>query len=97
MPGIKKKVVLKEAFRSYLPDAVIDRKKQGFGVPLDEWFRGRLKERGREAILRLGERDAWDKNSLKQKWNAHIDGKRDDGTQLWDLVFLEEWYEHYID
>jgi asparagine synthase (glutamine-hydrolysing) len=97
MPGIQKKVVLKEAFRSYLPDAVIDRQKQGFGVPLDSWFRGRLKERGREAIVRLGERDMWDKDSLKQKWDAHINYQRDDGTQLWDLVFLEEWYERYID
>lgn len=97
MPGIKKKVVLKEAFRPYLPDAVIDREKQGFGVPVDEWFRGRLKERGREAILQLGERDVWDKDSLKQKWDAHVDGDRDDGAQLWDLVFLEEWYEQYID
>jgi asparagine synthase (glutamine-hydrolysing) len=97
MPGIRKKVVLKEAFRSYLPDAVIDRKKQGFSVPVDEWFRGRLKERGRESVSQLGERDAWDKEGLMQKWDAHITGERNDGKQLWDLVFLEEWYRQYID
>jgi asparagine synthase (glutamine-hydrolysing) len=97
MPGIQKKAVLKEAFRSDLPDAVVDREKQGFGVPVDEWFRGRLKERGREAISRLGERDAWNKRGLEQKWDAHISGDRDDGNQLWDLVFLEAWYERYID
>jgi asparagine synthase (glutamine-hydrolysing) len=97
MPGIRKKVVLKEAFRSYLPDAVIDREKQGFGVPVNEWFRGRLRERGRESITRLGEREVWDKRGLMEKWEAHIAGELDDGKQLWDLVFLEAWYERYID
>jgi asparagine synthase (glutamine-hydrolysing) len=76
---------------------VIDREKQGFGVPVDEWFRGRLKERGREAILRLGERDVWNKKGLERKWEAHITGDCNEGNQLWDLVFLEAWYERYID
>ncbi|MFC6873761.1 asparagine synthase (glutamine-hydrolyzing) [Halobellus marinus] len=97
MPRFEKKVVLKEAFRPYLPDAVVDRKKQGFGVPVGEWFRGHLKTRGREAIERLGEREAWDKAGLQRKWEAHVAGEKDDGRQLWDLVFLEEWYEQYID
>jgi asparagine synthase (glutamine-hydrolysing) len=97
MPGIQKKVVLKEAFRSYLPNAVIEREKQGFGVPVDEWFRGRLREQGRESITRLGERDRWNKKGLMEKWDAHIAGEHDDGDQLWDLIFLEEWYERYID
>jgi asparagine synthase (glutamine-hydrolysing) len=97
MPRFEKKVILKETFRPYLPDAIIDREKQGFGVPVDEWFRGRLRERGQNAIERLGQRDAWDSAGLEQKWNAHVTEKTDDGRQLWDLVFLEEWYERYID
>lgn len=97
MPYFEKKVILKEAFRPYLPDAVIDREKQGFGVPVGEWFRGRLKERGHTAITRLGEREAWNKTGLETKWERHINGDVDDGRQLWDLVFLEEWYERYID
>lgn len=97
MPGIQKKVVLKEAFRPYLPDEIIDREKQGFGVPVGEWFRGRLRERGREAIEQLGDRDAWNKAGLEQKWESHVTGETDDGRHLWDLVFLEEWYERYID
>lgn len=97
MPWFDKKVVLKEAFRPYLPDDVIDREKQGFGVPVGKWFRGHLKNEGREAIERLGEREVWDKDGLQEKWDAHQNGRRNDGRQLWDLVFLEEWYEQYID
>jgi asparagine synthase (glutamine-hydrolysing) len=97
MPRFNKKVVLKEAFRPYLPDAVVDREKQGFGVPVGEWFRGHLKNEGREAIERLGEREAWDEAGLEKKWGAHQDGRQNDGKHLWDLVFLEEWYEQYID
>lgn len=97
MPGIQRKVVLKEAFRPYLPDAVIDREKQGFGVPVDEWFRGRLKENGREALSKLGEREGWDRRGLTRKWDRHVSGDRDDGRQIWDLVLLEKWYEQYID
>src|SRR5947209_8343988 len=42
--GMKSKFLLKRALRGVLPDSILDRPKKGFGVPVAEWFRGRLRE-----------------------------------------------------
>src|SRR5207302_2390141 len=44
------KYILKKAVRGVIPDEVIDRKKQGFGVPVYEWFFGALGERTRREL-----------------------------------------------
>lgn len=90
------KWILKEAFADELPDSILNREKQGFGVPLNEWFRGELRDFARKKLEILGEREAFDANGLKTQFNEHQSGE-DHGYRIWDLVMLEEWYEQFID
>ncbi|MFC6733724.1 asparagine synthase (glutamine-hydrolyzing) [Haladaptatus sp. DYSN1] len=92
----EKKWILKRAFDDALPDSVINRKKQGFGVPINEWFRGELREFSSEKLERLGTRDPFDAHGLKEQFIEHQSGI-DHGYRIWDLVLLEEWYEQFID
>ena len=89
------KWILKKAFRDVLPDKIIDRNKKGFGVPVNEWFRGKLRSFARERLNRLGERPAF--TSPESVLDEHIAGEAKNGNQIWDLVMLEEWYQQYID
>jgi asparagine synthase (glutamine-hydrolysing) len=93
----KKKWLLKRAFEPELPEQVLTRSKQGFSVPVHEWFRGELREFARERLDRLGARVGFDRSGLHERLEAHVTGRADNGYQLWDLVMLELWYERFID
>lgn len=93
----KKKWLLKRAFDDLLPEPILTREKQGFGVPINEWFRGDLREFGREKLDRLGTRDPFDATGLKGTFEEHLEGEDDHGYRIWDLVMLEGWYERFID
>jgi asparagine synthase (glutamine-hydrolysing) len=93
----EKKWILKRAFRDVIPDAVAGRSKQGFSVPVDEWFRGSLRPFAREKLNRLGTRPAFDARGLRQKLRHHVKREDDYGHHIWDLVVLEQWYETFID
>lgn len=93
----KKKWILKRAFDDLLPEPILTREKQGFGVPIDEWFRGDLREFGREKLERLGSRDPFDATGLEGTFEEHLESEVDHGYRIWDLVMLEGWYERFID
>lgn len=91
------KWLLKRAFQDSLPDDVLYRPKQGFGVPVNEWLRGTLADLTDRSLRRLGERDPFRAKGLESVWEDHRSGRRDNGFYLWDLLMLEQWYERYID
>jgi asparagine synthase (glutamine-hydrolysing) len=93
----KKKWLLKRAFEDLLPNPVLTREKQGFGVPIDEWFRGDLRDFGRERLGRLGSRNPFDGPGIDTILDEHLGGRADHGYRIWDLVMLEGWYERFID
>ena len=83
------KAMLKRAFRDLLPDGVWRRRKQGFGVPLGEWFRGEL---GRE----MGELNRTlvtplDRRVVDDMLERHRDGRVDNGLRLWQLYCYMKW------
>jgi asparagine synthase (glutamine-hydrolysing) len=85
------KYVLKKAVRGVIPDAVIDRKKQGFGVPVYEWFFGALGERTRRELHAFcRETDYLDRGAVDRL----IAQNR--GPQLWYLLNLALWWKEYI-
>jgi asparagine synthase (glutamine-hydrolysing) len=92
------KRVFKQALRGVLPDAVIDRKKQGFGVPLGHWFRGRLGGYLRELLLsqRARERGIFEPEYVRILIDRHERG-RDLGLQLWTLLSFELWCRAFLD
>jgi asparagine synthase (glutamine-hydrolysing) len=90
--GAQGKVVLKEALRGLVPDDLLRRPKQGFGLPLGEWFRSDLRERVADTLLdapRLGAYVRLD--TVRRLWSEHLSGAADRGHALWTLLVLELW------
>lgn len=87
--GIKGKYMLREAFSGLLPDAIWSRRKQGFGVPLGYWFRGKL---GDELISLLGSYNGLlNRDFIRKILDIHRMGKRDYGQQLWAVYIDLFW------
>jgi len=85
------KYILKRAVRGLIPDELIDRKKQGFGVPVYEWFLDRLGQLAREELNSFCDRtDILDRESVMQVLD------RRDGPRAWYLLNLALWWKQYI-
>ena len=89
------KYILRKAFSDVVPSAVLERGKQGFAVPLPDWFRGPwrgvLHERVLTADARLWE---WvDRAYITKRANEHLEGKIDYSQHLWALLTLETWLQ----
>ncbi len=92
MQGGVGKWILREAIRGIVPDSVLAKRKQGFGVPLARWFRNELRHR----LDRLTERGAAsqeyvDVEAVRRVIGEHLVGRRDHSYLLWRLVALELW------
>jgi asparagine synthase (glutamine-hydrolysing) len=86
------KYILKKAVRGVIPDAVIDRPKQGFGVPIYEWLFEGLGDTARSAIDRLCSRtEIFDRAQALRLVDEHR------GLPTWILLNFALWYEHFIE
>ncbi len=98
IPGGRTKHLLKEAVKPFLPAEVIDRPKQGFRVPLPAWLAGELADWA-EDLLRaspLWKRDLFNRAYVDAMWQRHRTGAFDHSFDLWCLLNLAAWYEHWI-
>jgi len=97
--GLTLKAIFKKALRGLLPERILTRRKMGFGVPLDHWFRGQLSELLRDTLLsqRSLERGYFRRRSVEQLVEAHISGRSNHQYQLWNLLMLELWHRVFID
>ena len=82
-----------------LPEGIADRRKQGFDVPLDAWFRGPLRSMCEEVLLDpQGPATAYlDANAVRELYEAHQSGRGNHGRQLWALLVLSVWLRRYCD
>jgi asparagine synthase (glutamine-hydrolysing) len=97
--GRTSKVLLKSLLRPLVPPALLHRPKMGFGVPLDHWFRGPLREFLREMLSsrRCLERGYLQRGMVDAMVEEHIAGRRNWHYHLWDLLMLELWFRTFID
>ncbi len=91
LKGQEGKRILKKALEPYLPKEVLYRKKMGFAVPLDGWFRDSLKERIEAAISgdRLRDCGLFDPAYLKKLLEEHRSGRRNHSAPLWSLLMFD--------
>ena len=90
----KGKWILREILYKYVPQELIDRPKQGFGIPIDDWLRGPLKEWAEDLLLNpeLLTHNIFNDNELQSYWQDHVDGRRQLGSSLWSILMFQAWY-----
>ena len=96
--GLRSKFLLKRALRGILPEAILNRPKKGFGIPIAQWFRGPLKEQLLSVLSpdRIGREGFFDPTVVKRLIDDHLDGRRDNRKQLWTLFAFELWHDGYL-
>jgi asparagine synthase (glutamine-hydrolysing) len=92
------KWILREVGRGYLPSTVIDRRKVGFRVPLDAWFRAGLRPMMRDLLLSSDAvvQDVMDGAVVKRLITDHERGRRNEEIRIWTLLSFEVWARCYL-
>lgn len=89
------KWLLRQLLDRYVPRALIDRPKMGFGIPLDAWLRGPLRDWA-EALLaedRLRREGFLDPVPIRAAWQRHLKGDASFGYRLWSVLMFQAWLE----
>jgi asparagine synthase (glutamine-hydrolysing) len=89
------KWLLRQVLYQYVPDWMVERPKKGFGIPIDAWLRGPLREWA-EALLdeqRLIDEGFLNPTPIQQKWQEHLAGKHNWQYHLWDVLMFQSWLE----
>lgn len=91
------KYLLKQVLRRYLPDAMVDRGKRGFGAPVTAWLRGDLREWADELLAptRLATEGYFDVATVGEVWKQFHAGQRKWHTHLWNVLMFQAWHEHW--
>ena len=88
----EQKTVLKKAVRGLIPDEIIDRPKQGFGVPVHDWFFGKLGDKAKKDLYDFSQKtDFLSQNSINRLF------ERKEMLQIWHILNFAMWHDRYIE
>jgi len=87
------KWLLRQVLARYVPKRLVERPKMGFGVPIDDWLRGPLKDWAEDLLDPVAmDREGWlESEPIQQKWREHQSGRRNWQYFLWNVLMFEAW------
>jgi asparagine synthase (glutamine-hydrolysing) len=99
LAGTETKQLLKRVAKDLIPAEILDRPKQGFGIPIEQWINNQLRDQIRETLRepRTRQRGYVNSDYVDLILDEHHKGRRDHSFPLWSLLILELWHRRYID
>lgn len=93
----KGKWVLREVLARHVPRAMFERPKIGFGIPIDSWLRGPLREWAEDLLAesRLSQAGYFNPGPIRSAWRAHLAGAQNLQYMLWGVLMFESWRERW--
>jgi asparagine synthase (glutamine-hydrolysing) len=97
--GDRRKHLLKQLAYRLVPRQILDRPKQGFGVPIGHWFRGSLRDVFGDVLGSplARQRGYFNGAFIDRVLQEHLSGRRDHSLRLWQLLVFELWHRQYVD
>lgn len=94
----KGKWALRQVLYKYVPAAMVERPKMGFGVPIDSWLRGELREWAEDllSVESLERYGLFNIEAIRAKWQEHTSGGRNWQYLLWDVLVFQDWMAHNV-
>lgn len=96
LPGRKKRI-LRDILKEYIPEEVFDQPKKGFSVPVGQWIRKELREEfiGNLSDDFLNQVPNLNVPKFKKMFKNHLEGKSDYSSYIWRLYVLSKWYQEF--
>lgn len=90
---------LRQLLKRYLPEALFDRPKMGFGIPTGDWLRGPLREWAEDLLsdASLSEGGCFNVEMVRGTWAEHLSGRRNMAHHLWSVLMFQSWKRKWID
>jgi asparagine synthase (glutamine-hydrolysing) len=92
------KWLLKQLLYRYVPKNLVDRPKMGFGVPIDQWLRGPLKDWAHDllSVERLRNDGLFNVDVVQKCLQEHMSGHRNHQYRLWVILMFQAWQDQWL-